>query len=413
MRIFILPGTLIYDNMGDVAMLQVAVQRLKSLWPDASLLVLSGNAEKLKRHCPEVEAVSWTGCKRWLKVQSLPRVLFPNIRTEIRDEFPLRARRLPALLRLGIPANLRPARHFVKALLDADLVVASGCGLLTDDFKINAARWLDMFAIAARCNIPAVMLGQGLGPIQDRELLESFARTVPRVDAVFIRENQASRNLLKQIHLPEEKIFATGDDAVELAFNERRATDGKRIGVNLRIARYAKLDEKILESFRHLLAEKARQYQTTLTGIPILQRPEASDVQTLQRLVGIENAGAELDTPLKVIRQVADCRIVVAGSYHAGVFALSQGIPVVAIIQSAYYRDKFQGLAGQFGCGCIVLSADDAAFTKKLRAAMDELRAQAETLKPRLLAAAERQIQSARAAYAHLPALFQNQISSP
>ena len=33
----------------------------------------------------------------------------------------------------------------------------------------------------------------------------------------------------------------------------------------------------------------------------------------------------------------------VTGSYHAGVFALAQGIPVVGLLQSAYYEQKFIG----------------------------------------------------------------------
>jgi polysaccharide pyruvyl transferase WcaK-like protein len=48
---------------------------------------------------------------------------------------------------------------------------------------------------------------------------------------------------------------------------------------------------------------------------------------------------------------VSRCRVVVTGSYHAGVFALAQGIPVVATAASRYYHDKFSGLADLFGGG--------------------------------------------------------------
>ena len=30
-------------------------------------------------------------------------------------------------------------------------------------------------------------------------------------------------------------------------------------------------------------------------------------------------------------------RLVITGSYHAGVFALAQGVPVLALAKSAYY----------------------------------------------------------------------------
>jgi colanic acid/amylovoran biosynthesis protein len=391
--------------MGDLAMLQIALRRLKSLWPDATLFVLAENPAELKFHCPEARPIVWSGCKQWLKVRALPHLLFPDIRPGIRQHFPLSARRLWPLARLSLPANLRRAREFAAAFFNSDLVVVSGCGLLTDAFQFHARRWLDLLDMAGRCGLPTALLGQGLGPIQNPALWEHFAHTVPRAGAIFIRENQASLELLRRAQVPETKIFVTGDDAVELAYAEKRTTSGRQIGVNLRLANYAGVAEKILQTMRAVLAEKSRQYQTTLTGIPILRNGSNSDLQTLERLLAREDIGEDCDTPLKTIRRISDCRLVIAGSYHAGVFALAQGVPVVAILQSAYYRDKFHGLAAQFGCGCVVLAADDAEFPDKLGAAIDAFWAQADELKPRLLAAAERQIQSARSAYAGLPAL--------
>ncbi|HTX21590.1 MAG TPA: polysaccharide pyruvyl transferase family protein [Candidatus Aquilonibacter sp.] len=133
---------------------------------------------------------------------------------------------------------------------------------------------------------------------------------------------------------------------------------------------------------------------------------ESSDVQTLRQLLGDADAGCDLDTPLKVIRPISTCRVVITGSYHAAVFALAQGIPVVGFVQSAYYRDKFCGLADEFGCGCILLRGDDPEFSKKLGTAIDELWARAGELKPKLLAAAERQIAVAQTACARLPGLL-------
>jgi polysaccharide pyruvyl transferase WcaK-like protein len=51
--------------------------------------------------------------------------------------------------------------------------------------------------------------------------------------------------------------------------------------------------------------------------------------------------------------------VVVAGSYHAAVFALSQGIPVVALVKSPYYVNKMVGLGDQFGAGCEIVRLDE------------------------------------------------------
>ena len=41
-----------YKNMGDVAMLQVAVARLLKLWPEARIEVLTDSPAGLARYCP-------------------------------------------------------------------------------------------------------------------------------------------------------------------------------------------------------------------------------------------------------------------------------------------------------------------------------------------------------------------------
>ncbi|MCS6926703.1 MAG: polysaccharide pyruvyl transferase family protein, partial [Candidatus Binatia bacterium] len=93
------------------------------------------------------------------------------------------------------------------------------------------------------------------------------------------------------------------------------------------------------------------------------------------------------------------CRIVVVGSYHAAVFALAMGIPAVCLANSSYYRDKFLGLAHQFGEGCRVIFLDDADFPTKLTSEIDWAWRRACVLRPELLAAAERQVALSHAAY--------------
>lgn len=406
MQTFILPGDCGCNNMGDLAMLQVAVRRLKSLWPDTVFRVVTDQPAELKNHCPEVEPVPWRGCKRWLHAAALPRFFFPDIRPETRRQFPVVLKNLPALARLLVPRDGRAAREFATALFNSDLLLMSGCGMIADEFRLNALRMLSAIDAAIQCNIPTAMFSQGFGPIHNKSLFYCAAQVLPRIDAIFIRERSAGLPLLQKLGVPAEKIFVTGDDAIEPAFHEKPAVSGGRLGVNLRLANYAALDADILETVRAALAEKARQLETTLAGIPILIGGENSDVQTLRQLLGDTDASGDLDTPLKVIRQISTCRVVVTGSYHAAVFALAQGIPVVSIVQSIYYRDKFCGLADLFGGGCAVLQTDEGNFSQKLGAAIDEFWRHADTLKSTLLPAAERQIAAAQAAYARLPELL-------
>ena len=51
--------------------------------------------------------------------------------------------------------------------------------------------------------------------------------------------------------------------------------------------------------------------------------------------------------PRAIIKRIGRCRVVVTGSYHVAVFALSQGIPAICLANSEYYEIKFRGLADQ------------------------------------------------------------------
>ena len=56
-------GAAEYKNMGDIAMLQVAVARLLALWPDASIEVLTESPSCLARYCPGAAPLPRVGCR--------------------------------------------------------------------------------------------------------------------------------------------------------------------------------------------------------------------------------------------------------------------------------------------------------------------------------------------------------------
>ena len=110
--------------------------------------------------------------------------------------------------------------------------------------------------------------------------------------------------------------------------------------------------------------------------------------------------------PEDVVVQLQQCRVLVAGSYHAGVFALSSGIPTVALVNSPYYVDKFLGLADMFELGCRVIRLDERHLSDRLTQAVLEAWDSADQVREPLLAAAQQQLQQSRAAYAKLKELL-------
>jgi colanic acid/amylovoran biosynthesis protein len=198
----------------------------------------------------------------------------------------------------------------------------------------------------------------------------------------------------------------TGDDAVEMAYQARTEKFGDQIGVNLRFARYTEVGQAYIEKIRTVLQRSARKHNARLMSLPISSNVHEADLEVIRDLLKgydrVSLSWRRFESPLSVIHKVAKCRLVVTGSYHPAVFALSQGIPVVGLVKSQAYIDKFSALVDEFGPACNLLNLDDPDLQDKLAEAIDGAWASAETVRPQLLKTAARQIEWNRTGYHHL-----------
>jgi colanic acid/amylovoran biosynthesis protein len=103
-----------------------------------------------------------------------------------------------------------------------------------------------------------------------------------------------------------------------------------------------------------------------------------------------------------MIEEIGRCRVMITTSYHGGVFALAQGIPVVAWLKSKYFAAKLFGLANQFGVGCEVVTLDDGDWETRLKSAILKAWNSSEEVRPRLLDKAASQLAASQAAYERL-----------
>jgi polysaccharide pyruvyl transferase WcaK-like protein len=428
MRILVDSCAYTCQNVGDLAMLTVAVSRLRQLWPAASIQVITSAPQIVAAHCGDVAAVPLSGRRLVLHDRLFGRVdkLLPaGIAARWgRVERRLRLRN-PALVELSLRLKhsltgqgFREATAFLSAIDHADLCVVSGAGVLTDAFPENALGVLATLEMAVQRGIPTAMFGQGLGPILGAELRSRAAEVLPQVGLIAVRERLSSIPLLKSLGVRPDRIVLTGDDAIEMAMPVGESAvvgqPTRRIGVNMRVAPYADVDRQHLGIVREALREASRLHDAELVPIPIAHRGQM-DVGTLRELLADMpgddvDGGASLDTPERVVQQVRQCRVVVTGSYHAGVFALSQGIPTVALAGSQYYVDKMTGLADQFGPGCGIVRLEPASLlASRLTAAVSSAWENADLLRPGLLARAAEQVATGRAAYARLATMIRDQ----
>jgi polysaccharide pyruvyl transferase WcaK-like protein len=405
-RILLLPGTYDFKNLGDVAMLQIAVERLGRCLPGCSVRVFTYTPDLLQRFCPGAEPAHLEARDRLRKAKLLPRRLWREGEARFRESQPRLFLRLWQIKATVLRGKYLFPLSFLRDVQRADALFMTGCGMINDCFPEAARQALDILQMGIDRGILTALFSQGIGPLEEARLRRHAAEVLPGINAIFLRETRASRPLLESCGVSSRQVAFTGDDAVELAWRARRDALGTHLGYNLRLSTYSGMSEEVLSAVCRVLALKAQQYGVSLVGVPITRGDIDCDLITARRMLeGMAvngTPGTDVDTPLKAIERTAECRIVVTGAYHLAVFALSQGIPAICIARNLYYTDKFLGLAEAFGDGCTVLNADKAGFESFLAAAIDEMWERAPGLHGSLVKSAARQVDLANAAYTRL-----------
>jgi polysaccharide pyruvyl transferase WcaK-like protein len=421
MEILFEPSEYRFLNAGDSAMTQVAISRFCSMWPKAEIRVLTSHPELLPDYSPRVSPLANAGRLLWLAENLFP---LPLARARCKSWSRSLSIRQPEIarrvrdLRYGRPGphDGQMVEEFLTAARNASVFVVAGMGGITSAFHDYTVMMLDTLALVQALKVPTVLFGQGIGPLDD-DLRERAADVLRKVDYIALREGRHGPALLRAWAVPEERWSVTGDDAVELALGHRRQPIGRAIGVNLRVSNYSAVSEGIVAQLREPLLQIASELGAPLRVIPISRLPDESDAVQVERLLDgyarLECPDSAVDSPLRVIEEIGHCRIVITGSYHAGVFALSQGIPVIGLAASDYYQWKFDGLTHQFGEGCRLLRLDTPTLALDLRTMFRELWDGAADLRPVLLSAAERQQRASRSAYAHVGNLLRQRLEGP
>lgn len=405
-----------YGNMGDVSMLQVSVYRLRGLFLDARIEVLTDSAENLARFCPGARPLDNRGRVLWFENTVMLgrfsrwsptwlRTLLTSLRQRSRLHVPnlLLGILMERLKRKNRGEEAEAVRGFVRALQNADLLVMSGAGGFYDGSRAWNMEILDLLEAGTQRKIPVVMLGQGFGPLSDEMVLERAANILPSVDFITLRGGRGSSEILRSLGVLDSSIETTGDEALELAYESRAREIGRGLGICLRFAASAATNDDDVERMRPVLQEFARKHDVRLIPLPIAIQVHTRDDLAIRKLLrGFDDqsdGGKTLDSPLRVIKQAGTCRVVVTGAYHAAVFALAQGIPVVGIAKSAYFAGKLLGLEDQFGEGCQTILLSDPDWPEKLTGSIEQLWEDAERLREPLQAAARRQIELTKMSY--------------
>jgi len=406
------------DNLGDVAMLQMAVSRLDLILPNAIFWVIAEEKERLLRYLPNVRLLPMEERRAWLSPFNLVggfQHFFPG-KTKVwlldkeacfRICHPDVALKIISW-RFGKDSEKYIfSSRFVDRIKNADMVVADGGGYIADSFSSYAIQLLDVLRLANRLDRPTVMVGQGVGPISHTRLLKMIQQVYPKLSLLGLRESVLSPEIARSVIKDSKtKLIVTGDDAVELAYEHRPLHLGGKLGVNIRLAGYSEIMDGTVQKVGKVINEFMKAGQLEYEIIPISLVEGASDTEAVKNMLGVSSIDEKEHnrhfSVEEVIERVGRCRVVVTGSYHAGVFALSQGIQVVALTASKYYDSKFLGLKNQFSTGLQLVHLDEG-FDVVLSNALSIAWANADNERLPLLGAAEKQVSIGKQAYLQLP----------
>ena len=275
-----------------------------------------------------------------------------------------------------LPTRSAPIASLPGALARADLVVSSGGGFLNDTFAVHAMGVLSLLAAAQRRGVPTAMFGQGLGPLTRPWLTALARRVLPRLRLLSLREEEAGIAILLNLNVEPDRVCMTGDDALRLAGAGQPAAYGDALGVNVRMSTYARVDQDDAERLRRALGTFLNRGEAaTIVSVPVSGYARDLDQASIRAILpaGIQVAHDEAaSTPAALAAATSRCRALMTGSYHAGVFALARGIPVVGLSRSRYYDLKFAGLRGLFPAGAVrVVSLDDPDAEAKITEALE------------------------------------------
>ena len=445
MQILLDQGIFDMRNAGQNAMLQAAVERMKKFWPDASFNITTVAPNILKLYFPDADPVSPDGSHAWFKNpsrftkirNSMPLVVmkfFIETREEIWRHWPTRESgstscNIRSFFQAG-GKNLQTTSStafnekniivskptYIDVVSGANLFVATGSQYLCDHARDSGLRVLDRLEAAILLGIPTAMVGQGIGPIDDQDLRARLKEILPQVDLIFVRERLDAPGLLSSLGVDKAKVFITGDDAIELAYNARTSAWGNGIGISMRWMPSTQVRSDEIQKIAPILWKAAKKYGVNLVGLPIsLSIHERDDLCVQQLLSGYDKiwmSRKKFPTPLDIVKNTQLCRLVVTGTFHGALLALAQGIPAICLVKSGLYKNKFAGLADLFGPGCQVVEIEDDQMDDKLISVIDTVWLSAENLRLQLLEAAVRQIDWGYAAYKQLFELVESYASN-
>ncbi len=227
----------------------------------------------------------------------------------------------------------RYAQHLIGLMQQADLVVFLGGGLFAEHLLHYAPAFLLEVHLATRLSRKVIAVSQSVS-LTDPLMSEAIGHVYGALDGVLARE-PLSRERLLEIGVPGDRVVSCPDAAFGIAPSpgrtDRRLPPGS---VAILVRGDRAVDE---ESWARLVSHLAAGGRT----VHALHTCPAHDKPLARRLAArcpLKVADTAHDYH-EVIGLMRDCDAVITDRFHAAVFAIHAGTPVVPIRSSTFKTD--------------------------------------------------------------------------
>jgi len=330
--------------------------------------ILTSRLAWLRREFPTVEAVAVSEDPVFTARQNGLRALAEPELPGWADQAWIYSWRTPALTaryleirsRWSIPSLALLLRQIRKSVA---LVICGGGNLTTPYGRLLRFRSL-LAGYAEACGVPVVVTGQQIGPTLTPAETRILCQWLPHAVLVGVRDTEVSARFGRKLGVSEHRLIVTGDDALDLDAVRVSApwipskAVGPVIGLSLHNPGQAGQRLEQLSALASLLGPWLRGTNARVLMLPHLRASVAHrcdvrlahDFSTacgLAEQIHVVDSPDYRDVHIKYLTGL--CDFIVTTRFHGAVFALTTGVPLMALSHDTYADSKFNGLFSYFG----------------------------------------------------------------
>lgn len=379
-------------NLGDDGIMQATLAGLRQRYPQAQITAAANHADSWRKYkeltCVDSLA-TWFGDPQqgqWRR--SLWRYPYYTLLLSC-------AVLLYRFGRIQLSFGTAQQRALLAAYYEADLVLSCGGGNFYAERPLSPAFLVALFTIAfpLLLNKPVVMLPQSLGPIIGRSQQWLARQVFQRIPLIMLREQRSQQFLSQTLEIAPKIVlipdlaFGLAVVAPDLPMPEPDPSPVLRIGITPldrgaqqgQVQRQQQIEEMLVALVDQLANEQpCRIYLFVQCYGPSCDQDDRRVVARLkQKLQAVTREVVVLDQfadALAIKAAYGAMDLVIAMRMHAGIFALSSGVPVVLL----GYQPKSCGMLALMGLPDLCLDLAEVTYPDILQTVQNLLHQPAE-----------------------------------